>query len=48
MQFADNADPDQPALESMYIVVYIDEQRIFRSIFTDAHAHLDLRYSHLA
>ena len=48
MQFADNADTDQPALESMYTVVYVYEQKIFRSIFTDAHAHLDLRYSHLA
>ena len=37
-----------PLTESMDIVVYVDEQRMSRSDSTDAHAHLDLRCSHMA
>ena len=57
MQSANNAGPDQPArmrrligafvVRLMDAVVYFDEQRMFRSDCTDAHAHLDLRCSHI-
>ena len=49
MQFADNADPDQPAgmrcplTESLDTIVYVNEQRMSRPDWTDAHADLDLR-----
>ena len=36
-----------PLTESMDTVVYVDEQRMSRSDCMDAHAELDLRYSHV-
>ena len=34
--------------ESMYTVVYVDEQTMLRSDCWDAHAHLELRCLHMA
>ena len=46
-KFADNAGSDQglrcPLTESIYIVVYVDEQRMLRSDGTDTPVDLDLR-----
>ena len=52
MQFAGKPASDLclrcPLTESMDIVVYVDEQRMSRPDCTDAHTHLDLRWSHMA
>ena len=37
-----------PLTESMDTIVYVDEQRLFRSDYVDAHDHLDLHCSHMA
>ena len=46
MQFADNARPDHglhcPLTMTIYVAVYIDEQRMLKSDCTDAPADLDL------
>ena len=37
-----------PLTESVDTVVYVDKERMSRSYCIDAHAHLDLSYSHMA